>query len=265
MYAKIQQAEALERQSKNIEQEIEAYFLAELGIEKIQKREIKKGLQFVEFKDLERWDTLFLFGEIPQTKSKYELISFSEIVQHFNKNINNKSIRFNSFKYSNEDFRYIGMEHIEKETGTLLDILMVKGCEIKSQTLKVPKNFFMYGKLRPYLNKYWVNNTDYNNIICSSEFFVFDVNERVNKLFFKYVLSSKIIQQQITDKTSGARMPRINESIFYNLDFPLPPLPKQQEIVNVIQAKKETIKNIQTEAKKLKQEADAEFEQAVFS
>jgi len=93
--------------------------------------------------------------------------------------------------------------------------------------------------------------------IPSSEFLVFDINEKVNKLFFKYVLSSIIIQQQIADKTSGVRMPRISEDVFRNLKFPLPPLPKQQEIVNVISAKKEKVQN-------LKNQAETEFEETVF-
>jgi len=95
-------------------------------------------------------------------------------------------------------------------------------------------------------------------------FFVFDVNERINKLFFKYVLSSIIVQQQIADKTSGVRMPRINENIFCNLKFPLPPLPKQQEIVNVISAKKEHIQNITEQSKNLKHQAKTEFEETFF-
>jgi len=263
-FAKINRAKELEKEAQNIEQEMEEYFLAELGIQKQEKRERKKGLQFVEFKDITRWDTLFLFGKHAELISKYELVSLRELIKHFNKDIHNKSIRFDSVKHPNEEFRYIGMEHVEKETGMLLDIPTVKGYEIKSQTLKIPKNFFIYGKLRPYLNKYWINDTKHNNIICSSEFFVFDVNEKVNKLFFKYILSSIIIQQQISDKTSGVRMPRINETVFNNLNFPLPPLTKQQEIVNVIQTKKDALQKLKTQAKFLKHQAETEFEQTIF-
>src|SRR5690606_9175884 len=133
-----------------------------------------------------------------------------------------------------ESFRYIGMEHIEKDSGVLLELNEVKGKEIKSQTLRVPYNYLIFGKLRPYLNKYWLNDTDFDNIICSSEFFVFDVTEDVDRLFFKYVLSSNFIQAQIADKSSGARMPRINESIFYNLKFPLPKIETQKEIASKI-------------------------------
>jgi len=60
-------------------------------------------------------------------------------------------------------------------------------------------------------------------------------------------------------------MPRINETVFNNLKFPIPPLPKQQEIVNVIQTKKEKAQKLKTQAKALKHQAETEFEQTVFS
>ena len=156
------------------------------------------------------------------------------------------------------------MEHIEKETGVLLDMPIVNGKEIKSQTIRVPKDFFIYGKLRPYLNKYWINKTEFDNIICSSEFFVFDIDETINKEFFKYVLSSKIIQNQISDKTSGARMPRINEEIFFDLKFPLPPKSIQDEVTTRISELKKQIHQSKENAFNLKQLAEQEFEQEIF-
>lgn len=74
---------------------------------------------------------------------------------------------------------------------------------------KAPTMYFIYGKLRPYLNKYWYNDSEQQEeIICSSEFFVFDINDNINTNYFKYVLASYIVQKQIADAMSGARMPR---------------------------------------------------------
>jgi restriction endonuclease S subunit len=141
----------------------------------------------------------------------------------------------------------------------------VKGKEIKSQALRAPKGFLLYGKLRPYLNKYWINNLDLENIICSSEFFVFDINqEMVNRIFFKYVLSSEIIKRQIADKTSGARMPRINEEVFFNLEFPLPPIEIQNQICDKLNALTDAQKLAKDRADRLKQTALREFEEKIF-
>lgn len=110
-------------------------------------------------------------------------------------------------------FHYIGMENIEKNSGILSSFQSVKGKVIKSQTIRIPKGFIIFGKLRPYLNKYWVNNEDYDNILCSSEFLCFYPKKQINTMYFKFILSSYIIQDQISDTMTGARMPRINEKI----------------------------------------------------
>lgn len=264
-YSKIAKAEKLEQEAKNLETEIEKYLFDILGIELIKNKTNKKTFQLVNFNETSRWDTLFLSGRIPMIKSKYKQVSLSEIITVFNQNHKHESIRFTSKNFPNDEFRYIGMENIEKDTGNLIDLPVVKGNEIKSQTLKVPKNFILYGKLRPYLNKYWINRSDYKNIISSSEFFVFDINNLIKKEFFLNVLSSKIIQEQISDKTSGARMPRINETIFLNLNIPLPPTEIQNEIVSHISKQKNKIKQNISQSEQLKLQAEQEFEQTIFN
>jgi type I restriction enzyme, S subunit len=264
-YDKIKTAGILSQQASNLGGEIEMYLFNELGIKSSSFFEKSKLLHFVNFEETNRWDTLFLLGKISTLKSKYNLVNFSEAIKCFNKDSNYKSIRVDSSKFPNEEFRYIGMEHVEKDTGRLLDMPIVKGKEIKSQTIKVPKGFIIYGKLRPYLNKYWVNQTDFDNIICSSEFFVFDIHSGINKLFFKNVLSSKAIQDQIADKTSGARMPRINEDIFFNLKFPLPPIEIQNRIASNISNFINKIDKYKLDAVNLKTEAEQEFEKTIFN
>jgi type I restriction enzyme, S subunit len=261
----INNADKLLLEASDLDKEIEGYLLKELGVKVNSTIEKSSLLQYINFEETNRWDTLFLLGKIPTLKSKYPLVNFSKAIQFFNKDSNNKSIRVDSSKFPDEEFRYIGMEHIEKGTGRLLDMPLVKGKEIKSQTIRVPKDFIVYGKLRPYLNKYWINQTEFDNIICSSEFFVFDIDNGINKLFFKNVLSSKIIQDQIADKTSGARMPRINEEIFFNLQFPLPPIEIQNEIALNISNLISNIEKSKLDAVNLRLEAGQEFENAIFS
>ena len=262
---KLQLAQQQQQQVKTLEIEIERYLFKELGVEIKEKTNSNKVFQLINFSEIQRWDTLFLLGNLPSMNSSYKLTKFSEVIKYFNKGENGKTIRIDSPKFPKDDFRYIGMEHIEKESGNLLEMPKVKGIEIKSQTLRVPKDFFIYGKLRPYLNKYWINTTDFDNIICSSEFFVFDINDKLDKLFFKYILSSKIIQNQISDKTSGARMPRINEDIFFNLQFPMPPIEKQQQISNHINSLKTQIKKLNILSSNNKEVAIVEFEKEIFN
>lgn len=261
---KIQQAQQLEQEANDLEGEIERYLFEELGVAFTKTKKVKTAFSLVNFKDTDRWDTLFLLGNIPSLKSKFSLVKFADIIACFNKSHSNKTIRIDSFKFPDNDFKYIGMENIEKETGILLEIQDVKGAEIKSQTLRVPENFIIYGKLRPYLNKYWINNTAFENVICSSEFFVFDIVSDLDKNYFKSVLASEIVQNQISDKTSGARMPRINEDIFLNLEMPLPPIEIQESISESIEGFRQKQIQLKTQANELVKNALNDFEKEIF-
>lgn len=90
------------------------------------------------------------------------------------------------------------------------------------------------------------------------------IKETLNKLYFEYILASSIIQEQILNVTSGARMPRINEDVFYNLSIPLPPLDVQAEIVAEVQAQRAKIAERKTTATTLRKDAITQFEQAIF-
>lgn len=192
-----------------------------LGVE-ITKNNPLKRLSVVSFSALQRWDYAYLQNNA-KLKSVYPLIGLSDCIESFMKNADGKSLRVETYKAPSQEFHYIGMEHIEKSTGELIDIPVVKGEQIKSQTVAIPKGYFIYGKLRPYLNKYWYNNTDLDNIVCSSELFVFKIKDNINSRYFELVLGSDIVQKQIADLASGARMPRINEEVFMNIRIPIPP------------------------------------------
>lgn len=261
---KIAAADKAEQTAKDLEAGIEQYLLEELGIE-IKRNDFisNKKLQMVKFSDITRWDIPFILNYF-EIKSIYETIKMNDLIQSFMCEDEKKSLRFESFRYPDEYFSYLGMEHIEKQTGLVIEMPTVKGTDIKSQTIKVPKNYFIFGKLRPYLNKYWFNDTENNKIICSSEFLVFSINDKINWSYFLMVLSSKIIQEQINHNTSGVRMPRMNEELFKNLEIPLPPLPTQNAIVSHITAQKAEIKRLRAEAETLRKAAKEDFEKEIF-
>ena len=260
----ITQADDLSQQAGDINDQIETYLKEILGTN-IESKFNKSLMSLVYYKDISRWDPLFLLSN-SCIVSKYSLVKFADCIGHFLTDKNGKSLRIDPPKTPLKDFRYIGMEHVEKESGQIIDSPIVKGKEIKSQTIRVPHGYYIYGKLRPYLNKYWYNDleTDENEIICSSEFFVFDIKDGINTLYFKYVLASYIVQMQIADAMSGARMPRISEQTFRNIQIPLPPLHIQNEIAAHITALRAEQKNLQQQASDLRIQATQQFEQTIF-
>lgn len=224
-----------------------------------------KGMAFVRFKDITRWDYLYYCAR-KQFKSRYDLVAIGSLIKCFLADGSGNSLRRNTSDTPLRQFTYIGMEHIEKDTGRLLETRNVEGSKIKSQSLQVPKGFILYGKLRPYLNKYWVNGTDLDNIVCSSEFFVFDIStDKILKDYFACLLASDFVQRQISDTTSGARMPRISERTFMGIKIPLPPLSVQQEIVAHVKAEQKKAEAMRAEASALRAQAVADFERSIFA
>ena len=119
--------------------------------------------------------------------------------------------------------------------------------------------------MRPYLNKFWFNNTDFENVICSSEFLSFALKESIDKDYFLSVIGQSFVQKQIQDKVSGARMPRLSPDDFNNILLPVPSdLDEQKRIATNIQTQKQTQKSNLEQAATLKVQALVEFEQAIF-
>lgn len=259
---KIQEAEKLEKQMATKYANINTLLFTELGVE-ISKDTIFKSLSTISFSSLDRWDIGYLQNS-SKFSAKYKPIKFRDCIDCFMKTSEGKSLRMETFKIPSKNFHYIGMEHIEKATGQLLDIPIVKGSQIKSQTVVVPNGYFIYGKLRPYLNKYWFNNTNWDDIVCSSELFVFKIKNSINTRFFELVLGSNIVQEQIADLTSGARMPRITEDIFMNIRIPIPPIEIQNSIVSNIDSIAENIKDLKILALQKRTMALQNFETEIF-
>lgn len=241
---------------------INSLLFSELGV-KISKDNVLNGLSTVAFSALDRWDIAYLQNTAKYT-AKYKSLRFENCIEHFMKGFDGKSLRMETYKTPMRNFHYIGMEHIEKATGQLIDAPIVKGSQIKSQTVTIPNGYFIYGKLRPYLNKYWYNNTNWDNIVCSSELFVFRIKDSINTRFFEVVLGSDIIQEQIADLTSGARMPRITEEVFMNIQIPIPPMDIQKSLVDQIDKITKEIKELKNSALQKRATALKNFETQIF-
>ena len=263
--ARIAEAKRLEEEAEELEKGIESYLFEELGVS-MPKVFKSQGLILATFKDLTRWDTLYVLGKVFEYKSDFSKVRLDKIILNFMVDNSGSTLRIETSKFADSEFNYLGMENVEKTTGELLDVKMVKGNTVKSQTLRVPNGYFIYGKLRPYLNKYWLNDNDGDDYICSSEFFAFSLcEELVDRYFLKYILASTIVQEQIKDKTSGARMPRINESTFLDLVIPIPPLPIQRQIVQDLNILKFQRSQAVNKSVFLQQQAIEDFEAELFA
>lgn len=261
---KVEFANDCEKHALELEQSIEAYLYSELNISFYFNKPANLSLlKFASFINLKEWSYNFL-SDSNMLKSDYDLITLNCIIANFMTDSNGKSLTTMTSKEPDKNFIYIGMEDVDKNTGTVLNNKIVSGKEIKSATVQLPKNYFIYGKLRPYLNKYYFSESNDPNLVVSSEFFVFNIKSKINTEYFKLVLGSFIIQEQIKDAMKGARMPRITKDIFLNLVIPMPPLEIQNKIAEHITNIKNQIRELKKLAVDNRACAILNFEKAIF-
>ncbi|MEW5798680.1 MAG: restriction endonuclease subunit S [Bacteroidota bacterium] len=123
----------------------------------------------------------------------------------------------------------IELEHIEKETGQLLGYTDAK--EQASIKNIFERGDVLFGKLRPYLQKYWFAQFEG---VCSSEIWVLNgIKTRcTNKFLFYLVQTNRFVQA--ANVTSGSKMPRADWDYLSSFPFILPPLPEQKAIAAVL-------------------------------
>ncbi|MDC0885703.1 restriction endonuclease subunit S [Nitrosopumilus sp.] len=123
---------------------------------------------------------------------------------------------------------YVGLEHIEKDTGNLLTNDNVE----KYTTNKVfCQNDVLYGKLRPLLHKVWFAETDG---YCSTDIYPLVSKTNIdNRFLFYSILSWRFFSYSVSTIT-GANLPRTKWKDIKNFNIPLPPLPEQKQIVSIL-------------------------------
>lgn len=125
-----------------------------------------------------------------------------------------------------EEVAYIGLEHIEKDTGKLLEHGL--SSDVRSLKARFFKGDLLYGKLRPYLNKVYVADLDG---VCSTDILVFSKNKYISNQFLKFRFLQADFVKFANQNASGVQHPRTDFKKLANFELPLAPLPEQHRIV----------------------------------
>ena len=170
----------------------------------------------------------------PEFEGEWEVKKLGEIST-------NKSRKYNPNNETNF-IKCIELEHLSSETGQLLGF--VDGSQSGSIKNIFQKGDVLFGKLRPYLKKYYQPNFDG---VCSSEIWVLNGKEILNDFLYYLIQTNSFVD--LANQSSGSKMPRADWSILENGLFSFPNSEEQQKIASFLSLIEE---RIQTQNKIIK-------------
>ncbi|TBX69624.1 hypothetical protein EZL74_07030 [Flavobacterium silvisoli] len=168
-------------------------------------------------------------------KLTYENVKEGQLPEGWVSKTFNDIIEISKEKYkpnNSESKFYIGLEHIEKNLGTLTP-------ECGFEKIKTLKNKFktgeiLYGKLRPYLNKVYLAK---ENGVCSTDILVLKTKENCDAQFLTHLMLGVDFVNKMSENTSGVNLPRVSTKIILEYPINLPTLKEQHQIVQEIESR----------------------------
>jgi len=129
------------------------------------------------------------------------------------------------------DEDYLELEDIESGTGRLLS--RRNTLEVESAVTIFKKGDILFGKLRPYLEKYYEAEFDGK---CTGEILAFQPQRIVSRFLF-YCVGSRWFIERCNALAYGAKMPRVSwPTQLSQFNIPLPPHPDQNRIAAYLDA-----------------------------
>lgn len=255
-FAKIKEAEILNKEANDLEEVIEKYFLEQLRVGKIEAQVIKKGLQIIQYSHIDRWDVWV--NKINNNKSNLRIIPFQDIVigkPMYGANV--KGVKTVS------DVRYIRITDIN-ENGTLNDEFVSP--EFVEYKYELKENDFLIARSGNTVGKTFLYKKKYGKAIYAGYLVKYNID--YSKVIPEYLLEytkSYTFKNWVASNQRVSGQPNINGQEYLQAPIIIPEIPKQQEIVKYSLEQKEKIKKLQFQAEQLKNQAQQEFEKGVFS
>lgn len=169
----------------------------------------------------------------PEFNDKWEERYISEV-------ISSKSKKYNP-ENSDSNYPSIELESLSQDSGELLSTF-------DSKNQKSIKNVFnsgdvLFGKLRPYLKKYYLADFDG---VCSSEIWVLKSSILDSNYLYAFVQSNSFIS--LTEISSGSKMPRADWNLVSSSSIVYPSNPDERkkigELIQLINSRIQTQKKI---------------------
>ncbi len=179
-------------------------------------------------------------GELPEG---WEWKSFDDIIEISKNKYNPKE---------NKRLFYVGLEHIEKNTGSL--IVKENFEEIRTLKNQFYKGELLYGKLRPNLNKVYLAKEDG---VCSTDILVLKTKGNCDLQFLKYLMLGSEFVNEMSENTNGVNLPRVSTKFILEYQIKIPKLNEQHQIVQEIESRLSVADKMEEQIKTSLQQAEA--------
>jgi type I restriction enzyme, S subunit len=125
--------------------------------------------------------------------------------------------------------KYIGLANVERDTGELVETDDDEDDRPTGDVMRFRAGDILFGKLRPYLNKVHLADTDG---VCSPEFFVLRPRNGIRPEYLAAMLRSQLTLAQTRHMAGGNTHPRLTPGDVHAMFIPVPSDKVQDEIAD---------------------------------
>ncbi len=185
----------------------------------------KRKQQLLELDLLVKSQFIEMFGDLKTNSKGWQIVRFKDCADIDTNMVHD----FEGY----EDYPHIGIDSIEKETGSLIGYRTIaEDGVISGKYLFTPKHI-IYSKIRPNLNK--VAMPDFEGL-CSADAYPILVKEGIcNREYFGYTLRSQYFLDYILTFSNRTNLPKVNRSQVEGFTLPLPPIDRQNQFATFVQ------------------------------
>jgi type I restriction enzyme S subunit len=166
-----------------------------------------------------------------------------------------KKINLNPANFPDEIFEYYSIPNYQNSKKPSFE----RGDTILSQKILLNNRAVLFGKLNPRVEKVWKvqSDTKYRKIGSTEWIPIFPDNEKVDSDFLYYVEWTKYVMPVAKTLVTGSTpsRQRVDPTSFFEIKIPLPPLPEQRaiaEVLSTVQKAKEKTDAVISATKELK-------------
>ncbi|HLF18841.1 MAG TPA: restriction endonuclease subunit S [Candidatus Omnitrophota bacterium] len=156
----------------------------------------------------------------------------------------------------NDNFAYIGLEHINQQTLSLNSV--GHSTDVGSNKFAFRSGDILFGKLRPYFRKLYRPRFDG---VCSTDIWIVRAKQEIDQGYLFYLMASEKFVELATSGSSGTRMPRADWNYLKGTRWNKPPKNEQHAIAKILSDLDAKIELNHQMNKTLEQIAQAIFKQ----